>query len=211
MVGIFVLVLAPVDFRRRSIKLDPGYAALFAMALLVLPGIGVLKPRAFHEINLDITILVATAVGMAGILDQSGLVKTISDTVISPMLTPLATFGMSGIIVGSILIGLVAHFMPSPGQLSLLIPLLVARGTKTAHLPKAEVLALLGLLSTAGNEAVVLAYQKPLLYVFLGLDLTDNRAFNALLIKVYPSTAVGMFLGALAAYWVINVTGFGIS
>lgn len=205
----FVLVLWIIG---GTIKLDPGYAALFAMALLFLPRIGVLKPHAFREINWDITILVATAVSMAGILDQSGIVKTISDTIIGPMLNPLALFGMAGVVVGSILIGLVAHFiMPSPGQLSLVIPLLVAWGTKTAHLPEAEVLAFLGLLSTAGNEAVILAYQKPPLYVFLGLDLTDNRAFNALLIKIYPFTAVGMFLAAFVAYWTIKLTGFGIS
>jgi DASS family divalent anion:Na+ symporter len=210
-VGIFVFVLV-LWIIGGTIKLDPGYAALFAMALLFLPGVGVLKPRAFHEINWDITILVATAVGMAGILTQTGIVHTISDAVISPMLNPLLMFGTPGIVVGAILIGLLAHFiMPSPGQLSIVIPLLVTWGTQTAHLPEAQVLAFLGLLSMAGNEAVVLAYQKPPLYVFLGLDLTNNRSFNALLIKVYPFTAVGMFLAALIAYWTIKLTGFGIS
>ncbi|MCK9915943.1 anion permease [Microbacteriaceae bacterium K1510] len=210
-VGIFVFVLV-LWIIGGTIKLDPGYAALFAMALLFLPRVGVLKPHAFHEINWDITILVATAVGMAGILNQSGIVHTISDAIISPMLNPLAEFGVPGIIIGAILIGLLAHFiMPSPGQLSLVIPLLVAWGTQTAHLPQAQVLAFLGLLSTAGNEAVLLAYQKPPLYVFLGLDLTNNRSFNALLIKVYPFTAVGMFFAALIAYAIIRITGFGIS
>ena len=209
--AIMIFVLA-LWISGSFIGLDPGWAALFAMALLFLPRIGVLKPHAFREINWDITVLVATAVGMAGILNGSGIVKTLADVLISPMLTPLASFGMVGVVVGSIIIGLLAHFiMPSPGQLSLVIPLLVAWGTKTAHLPEAEVLAFLGLLSTAGNEAVILAYQKPPLFVFLGLDLTNNRKFNALLIKVYPFTAVGMFLGAFAAYWVILWTGYGIS
>ncbi len=39
----------------------------------------------------------------------------------------------------------------------------------------------------------------------------DNRAFNALLIKVYPFTALGMFFAGLVAYWIIAITGFGIS
>lgn len=209
--AIFVFVLVLWVFGSYINNLDPGWAALFAMALLFLPRVGVLKPRGLHDINWDITILVATAVGMAGILQQSGIVKTLSDVLISPMLTPLALFGLAGVAIGSIVIGFVAHFiMPSPGQLSIVIPLLVAWGTKTVHLPEAAVLAFLGLLSTLGNEAVLLAYQKPPMYIFLGLDLTDNRAFNAMLLKVYPFTAIGMFVGAFVAFWLVRLTGYGL-
>ena len=210
-VGIFALLIAMWIFGER-IHLDAGYAAIIAMALLFLPGIGVLERKAFREINWDITILVATAIGMAGILDRSGLIKSLSDHLVGPFMNPLSTFGMAGVLFGAILVGLVAHFiMPSPGQLSLVIPLLVAWGMNTAHLPEAQVLAFLGLVSAAGNEAIMLAYQKPPLFVYLGLDITDNRAFNALLIKVYPFTALGMFCAGLVAYWIIELTGFGIS
>jgi hypothetical protein len=44
-------------------------------------------------------------------------------------------------------------------------------------------------------------------HIFLGMNITNTRAFNGLLIKIYPIAIVAMFIGALAIYRTIKVTG----
>jgi anion transporter len=193
-----------------TIKLDPGLAAVIVMGLLFLPKIGVLPSKALRELNWDITLLIGTAVGVAGILDQTGMIKVISGALISPLLDPLSHFGLIGIAVGCIIVGLIAHFLlPAPSNLTLAVPLLITWGTSSMHLPTAVVLAFLGILSVLNDKLVMLAYQMPPYYVYLAMDVTDGPRFNALLIKLYPVLALALIVCAFVAYGMIMFTGFG--
>jgi di/tricarboxylate transporter len=193
-----------------TIKLDPGLAAVIVMGLLFLPKIGVLPSKALRELNWDITLLIGTAVGVAGILDQTGMINVISGALISPLLDPLSHFGLIGIAVGCIIVGLIAHFLlPAPSNLTLAVPLLITWGTSSMHLPTAVVLAFLGILSVLNDKLVMLAYQMPPYYVYLAMDVTDGPRFNALLIKLYPVLALALIVCAFVAYGMIMFTGFG--
>ena len=193
-----------------TIRLDPGFAALIVMGLLFLPGIGVLPGKALRELNWDITLLIGTAVGVAGILDQTGIIKVVSGALIAPVLDPLAHFGLVGIAIGCILVSFVAHFLlPSPSNLTLAVPLLINWGLGTSHLPTAVVLAFLGLLSVLSDKLIFLAYQMPPYYVYLALDVTDGPRFNALLLKLYVPLATSLVVAAGVAYAIIQLTGFG--
>jgi len=194
-----------------QIKLDPGFAALIVMGLLFLPVVGVLHPDALGRINWNIALLVGGAIGIGGILDQTGVMKALSGALVGPILNPLAHFGLFGIAIGCIVVGLIAHFLlPSPANTTLAFPLVISWGFGSQHLPAAQVLAFLGMLSVFGNNVVMLPYQFPTYYVFLGMDITNNSRFNELLIKVYPFQAMGMLIATYMVYALILATGFGI-
>jgi anion transporter len=208
--AMFVLAIGLWVFGAQ-LKLDAGFAALIVMGLLFLPKIGVLNAADERAITWDLVLLIGAAVGVGGILEQTGMIKAVSGALVAPVLNPLAAYGLVGIAIGCILVGLFAHFiLPSPANVTLAFPLLISWGLNTLHLPNAQVLAFLGLLSVAGNQVIMMAYQMPPYYVFLGMDVTNVPKFNALLIKIYPFAAVGMFLGAFAAYALLNATGWGI-
>lgn len=208
--AMFVLAIGLWVFGAQ-LKLDPGFAALIVMGLLFLPKIGVLNAADERAITWDLVLLIGAAVGVGGILDQTGMIKAISGALVAPVLNPLAGYGLVGVAIGCILVGLFAHFiLPSPANVTLAFPLLISWGLNTLHLPNAQVLAFLGLLSVAGNQVIMMAYQMPPYYVFLGMDVTNVPKFNGLLIKIYPFAALGMFVGAFAAYWLLLATGWGI-
>jgi DASS family divalent anion:Na+ symporter len=208
--AMFVLAIGLWVFGAQ-LRLDPGFAALIVMGLLFLPKIGVLTAADERNITWDLVLLIGAAVGVGGILDQTGMIKAISGALVAPVLNPLASFGLIGVAVGCILVGLVAHFiLPSPANVTLAFPLLISWGLNTLHLPNAQVLAFLGLLSVAGNQVIMMAYQMPPYYVFLGMDVTNVPKFNGLLIKIYPFAAVGMLVGAYIVYGLITWTGWGI-
>jgi hypothetical protein len=193
-----------------QIQLDAGFAALFVMGLLFLPKIGVLPTSALKEINWDITLLIGTSVSIIGIFDQTGMIKVVSTALVAPVLNPLALYGVIGVALGVVIVNLIAHFMlPAPGNIPLAVPLLIGWGTQVAHLPALEVLVVLLLLSALVNQVVVLAYQMPPFYVFLGMEVTDHAKFNGLLVKIWPFATIGALLGALVAYGM--VTSLGLS
>jgi len=66
----------------------------------------------------------------------------------------------------------------------------------------------LGLLSIFGNQAVMLAYQFPTYYIFLGLDVTNNAKFNGLLTKTYPILVAGMIVAIYLTYVTVKLMGF---
>jgi solute carrier family 13 (sodium-dependent dicarboxylate transporter), member 2/3/5 len=188
----------------------PGFAALVIMALLFLPRIGVLPRRAVREINWDIVLVLGTVTGVAGILDQTGMLKAISNVLVAPILDPLAQFGLFGIALGCIIVGFVAHWLlPGPANLTLALPLLVTWGMQIKHLPMPVVLAFLVLLSALGDKLIMLPYQVPTYYTFLAMDVTDIPRFNALLFKLYPVLAVTILIGSFIAYGIMLMTGIG--
>ena len=208
-VGLFLLAIF-LWVIGGTIKLEPGFAALIVMGLFYLPKVGVLPPKALRDINWDIVLLVGAAIGLAGILDKTGMMQVISTSVLGPLLNPFAQFGLVGISVACILVGLLAHFiLPSPSNCTLVFPLLIAWGFNTLHLPAVDVLVFLGLLSIFGNQAVMLAYQFPTYYIFLGLDVTNNAQFNGLLTKTYPILVAGMIVAIYVTYVTVKLTGFG--
>jgi solute carrier family 13 (sodium-dependent dicarboxylate transporter), member 2/3/5 len=194
----------------RALHLQPGFAALIILGLLFLPGIGPLPAKALREINWNVVLLLGAVAGLAGILDETGILKVAASALIGPVLDPLAGLGLFGIAIGCIAIGLIAHFLlPGPANLTLALPLLVSWGLDTRHLPEAEVLAFLALLTALGDKLIMLSYQVPTYYTFLSLDVTDVPRFNLLLIKLYPVLALAILLGAFLAYGVIKLTGIG--
>lgn len=189
----------------------PGFAALVIMALLFLPKIGVLPRRALREINWDIVLLLGAVTGVAGILDQTGMLKAVSNILVAPILDPLAHYGLFGIAIGCIIVGLIAHWLlAGPTNLTLALPLLVTWGLQTQHLPMPVVLAFLAMLSALGDKLIMLPYQVPTYYTFLAMDVTDVPRFNALLFKLYPILAVAILIGAYITYGMIRITGIGM-
>jgi anion transporter len=208
--ALYVLAVLSWIFGRR-LHLQPGFASLIIMGLLFLPNIGVLSAKALREINWNVVLLLGTVAGLAGILAETGVLEMMSQVLIGPILDPLATLGLAGIGIGCIIVGLIAHFLlPGPANLTLALPLLVTWGLKTMHLPDAEVLAFLALLTALGDKLIMLSYQVPTYYTFLSMEVTDVPRFNLLLIKLYPVLAVAMLAGAYIAYGVIKLTGIGI-
>ncbi len=209
-VGMFVLVVL-LWVTGSWTHWDPGFVAIFVAGLLFVPDIGVLKPKAVRDVNWDIFMLIGAVIGIAGILNETGMIKVVSDALIGPVLNPLAHWGLPGIAIGAIIVSLVAHFLlPSPSNLTLALPLLITWGTQTMHLPADVVLAFLAMVSVLGNLMVVLAYQMPPDYIFLGMEVTDTRKFNGLLIAIYPIACVAIFICAYVIYWTIHITGFGV-
>ena len=205
--SLFVIVVFLWVFSGQ-IHWDVGFSALFMSGLLFLPGIGVLKSGALRQVNWDVVLMIGAATGIAGILQGTGMTQIVSNAVVGPILNPLSSFGLAGIALGTIIVGLIAHFLlASPANLALALPLLLGWATKTMHMPASQVMAFIFLLSTIGNLMVALAYQMPPFYVYLGLDVTDRPHFNALLLKIYPFAAAGMFLSAFVIYWTINLIG----
>jgi divalent anion:Na+ symporter, DASS family len=204
---LFVIVVLLWVFSSQ-IHWEVGFSALFVSGLLFLPGIGVLKPGALRQVNWDVVLMIGAATGIAGILQGTGMTQIVSNAVVGPILNPLSAYGLAGIAIGTIIVGLIAHFLlASPANLALALPLLIGWATKTMHMPAGQIMAFVFLLSTIGNLMVALAYQMPPFYVFLGLDVTDRPHFNALLLKIYPFAAVGMFVSAFAIYGVANLVG----
>lgn len=193
------------------LKLDPGFASLIVMGLLFLPKVGVLPRKALREINWDIVLLIGAVVGVAGILDATGMIKLMSNVLIGPILNPLSHWSLIGIAIGCVIVSLVAHFLlPAPNNLTLAVPLLITWGYKTMHMDIAVVLAFLGLLSVLGDKLIMFPYQMPPYYIYLAMDVTDGPKFSGLLIKMYPILAVAMVVGAFVAYGIIKATGMGI-
>jgi anion transporter len=193
------------------LHIQPGFVALMIMGVLFLPKIGVLPRKAIRDINWDIVLLLGAVTGVAGILDQTGMLKAISNVLVAPVLDPLAHFGLFGIAVGCIIVGLIAHWLlPGPTNLTLAVPLLVTWGIHTQHLPMPIVLAFLVLLSALGDKLIMLPYQVPTYYTFLAMDVTDVPRFNALLFKLYPILAVTILIGAFITYGTMIVTGIGM-
>jgi solute carrier family 13 (sodium-dependent dicarboxylate transporter), member 2/3/5 len=193
------------------VHLAPGFAALVIMALLFLPKIGVLPRRAIREINWDIVLVLGTVTGVAGILDETGMLKAISGVLVAPILDPLAHAGLIGIALGCIVVGFIAHWLlPGPANLTLALPLLVSWGIEIQHLPKPVVLAFLVLLSALGDKLIMLPYQVPTYYTFLAMDVTDIPRFNALLFKLYPVLALTILIGSFIAYGMMLLTGIGL-
>lgn len=191
--------------------IQPGFVALVVMGLLFLPKIGVLQRRAIREVNWDIVLLLGAVAGVAGILDQTGMLKVIANVLVAPILDPLAHYGLFGIAVGCILVGLIAHWLlPGPTNLTLALPLLVTWGIQSQHLPMPIVLAFLALLSALGDKLIMLPYQVPTYYTFLAMDVTDVPRFNALLIKLYPILTVAILIGAYITYGMMLLTGIGM-
>ena len=192
------------------IHLQAGYAAIFVMCLLLLPGIGVLGPKSLNKLNWSIIILIGCVSGLGSILSQTGLAKSLSVLIFSPILDPFySSFGIFGIALAVIIASAIAHVvLPSPNNVTLLTPILVTWGI-TAGLDPAIVLAFIGMLILVNDKAIFLAYQMPPYYVFLGMDITDPGQYNKLLMKMYPLVCVCMIICAYLIYAMIKITGFG--
>ncbi len=208
--GMFLLAIV-LWIAGDALKLSPGFASLIVMGLLFLPGIGVLPGKALRDINWDITLLIGAVVGVAGILNATGMTKVLSKALVGPILDPLAHFGLIGIAVGAVVISLIAHFLlPAPNNLTLAVPLLITWGLKAEHLSAAVVLAFLGLIAVLNDKLVMFPYQMPPYYVYLAQDVTDGPRFNSLLVKMYVPLAIATIIGAFVAYLIVSATGFGI-
>jgi sodium-dependent dicarboxylate transporter 2/3/5 len=194
------------------IKLDAGFAALIIMGVLFMPGIGVLQAKALREVNWDIALIIGSGFGVAGILNETGMIKVVADALIAPVLNPLATLGSFGVALGGIIVGLIAHFMlPGPANVTLAIPLLIAWGTNIAHLPQIDVVVFLLFLSAMTSQLVAMAYQQPPYYVYLGMDITNDARFNWLLIKVWPLHTAASILASYLIYVIVKATGIGLT
>lgn len=194
------------------LKLDNGWAAIDVMGLLFAPKIGVLSLKSIGQINWNIMFLVGAAVGVGTIFDQTGMLKAVSANVMGPVLSPFTYFGFAGIAFACILVGVALHFiLPSPSNSGVVFPLMVAWGVTTLHLPAAAVLAFLALMSAMTDRVILVHYQIPMYFVFLGQDITNNSKFNALLVKIFPLVVIGLLLAGFVAYAGIKLTGFGIS
>jgi di/tricarboxylate transporter len=192
-----------------NIGLDPGFAALIVMGLLFLPKVGVLEAPALKQLNWDIVLLVGAIVGVAGILDQSGVLSWLSKVLVAPILGPLAGWGLIGIAIGCVIVGIIAHFLlPGPTNLTLALPLLLTWGMSA--LSPAATFAFLGMLSELNDKNILFPYWLPPYYVYLAQDVTDIPRFNVLLARIFPFTTVATIVGAFVIYGIANATGIGI-
>ncbi len=193
-----------------TIGVRPGYSALIVMGLLFLPGVGVLPAKALKELNWNIILLIGAVMGLGSILTETGLNEVLSNLIFAPIMNPLSHLGLIGVALGVIAISLVAHFiLPSPNNLTLVVPLLVTWGIN-ANLHPAALLAFLGMLALINDKVILLSYQMPPYYVYLGMDVTDIPRFNQLLLRMYPVAMVAMIVAAFLIYSMIMLTGAGI-
>jgi anion transporter len=194
------------------IGVSPGFSAIIIMGLLFIPGVGVFEDGkwALSKINWTIVLLIGAVMGLGTILTSTGLADSLSTVLFEPIMGPLSQLGVFGIAIGVAVIAFIVHFiLPSPNNVSLMTPLLVAWGIG-AHVEPAAVLAFCGLLTLMSDKIVFTAYQMPPYFVFLGMDVTDVPRFNQLLMKMFPVAFVGIIIASFVAYGLIVMTGFGI-
>lgn len=206
--ALILVVVLWISGERLGLK--PGFAALIVMGLLFLPGVGVLSQTALKEINWNIVLQIATVMGLGGILNDTDLTKILADRVVAPVMDPFASLGLAGIGIAAILINRVIHFItPSPNNVTLAVSLLLSWGL-SVHLPTSVILTFLAMLSLMSDKIILLSYQMPPYYIFLGMNVTDIPRFNALLIRMFPIASLAMIIASFIVYWMVLWTGFGI-
>ncbi|MDR3718429.1 MAG: SLC13 family permease [Bryobacteraceae bacterium] len=195
------------------IHLSAGWAAMIVASLLFFPAIGVLQGSDISKVNWNIVLMIGSVQGLGGILQTSGLAAISASAVISPLLDPLSAFGLFGIAVGCVIISWLLHFvLPSPNNIALSLPILVAWGAMHPGLMSpAAMFAFFGIMSLIGSKIVFLPYQLPPLYILLGMGVTDVQKYNVFLMKMYPVVAVGIVLASFVAFGIIGMTGYGLA
>jgi di/tricarboxylate transporter len=159
--------------------ISPGWVALAAGTLCLLPRIGVLGADALQtEVDFGSLFYVAGVLGMVGMIDATGLGTALGEGLLSLVpLEPGAPATSYGALVGvSTLIGVVASLPAIPG---VLVPLSDQIADASA-LPLVTVL----MIQLIGASAMLLPYQSPPLVVGLrlgGVRLPDVARFSLLL------------------------------
>jgi anion transporter len=196
-----------------QLHLAAGWAAMIVGSLLFFPGIGVLDGKDVGKINWNIVIMIGSVQGLGALLQSSGLAAVAANTIVKPFLDPFAGLGIFGIAIGCVIISWLLHFvLPSPNNIALSLPLLVAWGSShTGLMTPAAMFAFFGIMSLVGSKVVFLPYQLPPLYILLGMDVTDVPKYNKFLMKMYPIAAVGIVIASFVAYAVISMTGYGLA
>lgn len=194
------------------INLKTGYAAIFTMALLFVPGMHVVDPKAaLGKINWSIVILVAGVMGFGGIFAECGLAESLSGVLFEPIMTPLyRSLGVLGVALGVMIVSLIAHvILPSPNNISLIAPILIAWGLGAGVSP-AVLVSFLGLFILVNDKIVFMSYQQPPYFVLLGQANTGIGRFDKLLMKMWPYNAACMLIAGFIMYGIVCLTGFGI-
>ena len=159
--------------------ISPGWVALAAGTLCLLPRIGVLRADALQtEVDFGSLFYVAGVLGMVGMIDATGLGTALGEGLLGLVpLEPGAPATSYGALVGvSTVIGAVASLPAIPG---VLVPL-SGQIADASALPLVTVL----MIQLIGASAMLLPYQSPPLVVGLrlgGVRLPDVARFSLLL------------------------------
>lgn len=114
------LALWATDFLHH---ISPAWVGLMAACLLLLPGIGLVGPKAFNEqINYGSLFYVAGIMGLGAVVDQSGLGRRLADAILQvvPLAPDQAALNFTGLAAVSTLVGMITTL---PGVPAVLTPL----------------------------------------------------------------------------------------
>ncbi len=176
-----ILVLALLLWATDSLHgIAPGWIALAAALVCMLPGVGMIGPRAFETATSFGTFFyIAGLLGMVSLIDESGLAGALGAEALGwlPLVPgrPAASFG--GLVAAASAVGLVTTH---PGVPAVLGPL---AGPVAAGLPLVSVL----MTQTVGFSTMLLPYQSA--PVMVALQLVDLRLAAA--------TRLSLLLGTL--------------
>ena len=124
---IFFVITVALWATEKIHGIDTAWVALVMGALLFIPNVGVLKPKALNNINWDIILLMAVALGITEIMKVVKLDIWVTNQLLAPILNPVAHLGSAGLAFGiSIAVGLV-HFIAASavGETALMGPLVI--------------------------------------------------------------------------------------
>ena len=190
------------------IHLSAGYAAVFVCALLFLPGIGCLGPKAIGKINWSIVLVIGSVLGMGSVMTGSGLCDSLTTVVFNPIINPFYdSLGLVGLSIAVTIICVIVHFLlPSPNEMVVATPVLLSWGA-TAGLSPEVMLAFFCMALAINDKLVYLSYQMPPYFVYLGMGVTDTKKFNGLLMKMYIPLAVVMIPVTFVIYGMTCLVG----
>ncbi len=173
--------------------ISPAWIGIAGAALCLMPGIGVLPPEAFGQVNMRTIFYVAGLLGLVATVNASGVGDALGDALVALMPfspeTPAANFGWL-LALGSAL-GLA---VTSNGVPALLTPMAKELAAATGFSIEAVVLAQVLAFST-----VILPYQAP--PIIVALELGKVRIADATRLALASSALTFLLLAPLDYGW----------
>ncbi|HUH66315.1 MAG TPA: SLC13 family permease [Syntrophales bacterium] len=170
---VFFLVAIVFWATEKIHRIDTATVALVVGALLFLPNVGVLKPKSLNNINWDIILLMAVALGITEIMKVAKLDIWVTSRLLAPILNPVAALGSAGLAFGiSIAVGLI-HFIAASaaGETALVAPLVL----KFAHVSGYDTILAALVTDRAEMNVFLFPYQVTPLLVLWGTGYIDMK------------------------------------
>lgn len=142
--------------------ISPGWVALVAALLCLLPGVGVIDTRTFEtRINFSSFIYVAGVLGMVSLIDQSGLAHALGATLLGWL--PLSPGADAGNFAALVAVSTLTSLLTAIAGMPAVLTPLAAPMAEAADLPLITVL----MTQVFGFSSFLLPYQSPPLMIAL--------------------------------------------